>query len=283
MKKKPEWLRVPYINNENNQLINKLLDDLKLNTVCTEANCPNRAECFSKKTATFMILGKHCTRKCRFCNVAYGVPDPIDISEPAGIATAVERLGLRYVVITSVTRDDLADGGALHFADTIRSVRKISPDTRIEVLIPDLTNIDKIIKEAPDVISHNIETVKSLYSEVRPEANYERSLDVLRNIKKYDPKIYSKSGIMLGMGETKDEILKTFDDLLDAGCEFLTIGQYLSPSKNHFDVHEYINPEIFAEYAEIAKQKGFIYTASAPFVRSSYQAEKAFENLTHRN
>jgi len=276
--KKPEWLRVPYFDNEKCVFITDLLKELKLNTVCIEANCPNQAECFAKKTATFMILGTNCTRKCTFCNVKYGTPLPIDDKEPERIAEAVKRLGLKYVVITSVTRDDLADGGAGHFAKVVRALHEAAPETIVELLIPDLQDLGKITGEFPNVISHNIETVESLYSSVRPEADYRRSLEVLTKIKQLNPDIHSKSGIMLGLGETHTEVLKTFDDLLRAGCEFLTIGQYLSPSKEHFPVIEYIEPSVFTEYGRIAKEKGFRYVASAPFVRSSYNAAMALEN-----
>ena len=275
MLKKPEWLRVPYYSEESRTFIIELLSELKLNTVCIEANCPNLPECFSNKTATFMILGTNCTRKCSFCNVSFGDPQPVAENEPAGIALAIKRLGLVYVVVTSVTRDDLSDGGAFQFASVIRAIHNTSPETAIEVLIPDLTELKKITDESPAVISHNIETVSSLYAAVRPEASYCRSLDVLKSVKRLDPKIKTKSGLMLGLGETRDEVLKTFDDLLDTGCDFLTIGQYLSPGKKHYPVHMYIEPHVFSEYAEIARSKGFKYTESAPFVRSSYNAKKA--------
>jgi len=275
--KKPDWLRIPYNENTNNLFVSELLEELKINTVCEEADCPNRNECYSKKTATFMILGTVCTRKCTFCNVRFGTPEAVEIDEPDRIAVAVKKLNLKYVVITSVTRDDLPDGGAGHFAAVISSIRKHSPETVIEVLIPDLSDITKLIYESPVVISHNMETVKSLYPDVRPGADYERSLKVLKHVKALDPNIYTKSGLMLGLGETRDEVIKVLDDLLNVGCEFLTIGQYLSPSKNHFPVHEYIEPHVFDEYAKTAKKMGFRYTASAPLVRSSYNASEAIK------
>ena len=275
---KPDWLRVSYSENKNTHLINELLNELRLNTVCNEANCPNRIECFSNKTATFMILGTICTRKCSFCNVSHGCPAEVDLDEPARIAAAVAALDLRYVVITSVTRDDLPDGGALHFARVISAIHDVTKKTAIEVLIPDLTALKSITDESPNVISHNIETVASLYVNVRPEANYKRSLNVLKIIKQLNPDVMSKSGIMLGLGETKDEVYKTFDDLLENGCELLTIGQYLSPSKNHYPVHEYITPQAFDEYGVAARKKGFRHVASAPLVRSSYHADKALIN-----
>ena len=272
MVKKPDWLKVPYFDKNLIDHTSDIIDKLGLNTVCIEANCPNRGECFSKKTATFMILGTNCTRNCSFCNVSHGIPQPVDEKEPAGIAEAVKKLGIQYIVITSVTRDDLADGGAAHFAKTVRTIRKASPETKIETLIPDLPEPEILINEAPDVIGHNIETVKSLYSKVRPEADYYRSLEIIAKIRQYAPGIHTKSGIMLGLGETREELLWAFDDLIDAGCEFLTIGQYLQPSKRHYPLQVYITPEEFAEYGEIAKQKGFRNVASAPLVRSSYNA-----------
>jgi len=278
MIKKPDWLRVPYFETQDSLYITDLLKVLSLNTVCVEANCPNRMECFSNKTATFMILGIYCTRNCSFCNVNYGSPQPVDEDEPTRIAEAVKKLDLKYVVITSVTRDDLFDGGASHFSKVIRTIHDLSPETSVEVLIPDLSDIKIIIDESPAVISHNIETVESLYPDVRPKADYDRSLQVLRSIKEYSSGIYSKSGLMLGLGETHEEILKTFDDLIAAGCDFLTLGQYLSPSKKHYPVFEYINPQDFEKYADIAKSKGFLFVASGPFVRSSYNAVNALSN-----
>ena len=271
--KKPEWLRIPYIDNENTRYVTELLSELGLNTVCIEANCPNCSECFSNKTATFMILGTVCTRNCAFCNVSSGIPSQVDSDEPRRIAHAVEKLSLKYAVITSVTRDDLSDGGASHFSEVIKAIKETSPDTLVEVLIPDLKDIKVIAAQSPAVISHNIETVKSLYPSVRPEADYITSLNVIGSIKRFNPGICAKSGLMLGFGETKDEILETFSDLLDAGCELLTIGQYLPPGKNNYPVHEYIKPQLFSEYREIALQMGFKHVASAPLVRSSYKAE----------
>ena len=272
---KPDWLRVPYRDKEQSKYISVLLNELRLNTVCIEADCPNRGECFSNKTATFMILGTNCTRNCTFCNVTHGEPKPVDEDEPVRIAEAVLRLKLRYVVITSVTRDDLADGGVTHFKNVVRAIHQTTPETLVETLIPDLPEIKPLAVETPAVISHNIETVKSLYSRIRSDADYDRSLEVLRKIKQHNPYIHTKSGIMLGLGETPDELFRTFDDLINAGCEFLTLGQYLSPSKNHYPVQMYIEPDIFTEYGEIAKQKGFRHVASAPFVRSSFKAEEA--------
>ena len=279
---KPKWIKTRYVDNPDRAIVEKILENLNLNTVCREANCPNYMECFARKTATFMILGTDCTRDCRFCNVRHGSPAATDSGEPNRVAVAVKELGLQYVVITSVTRDDLHDGGAEHFAETIRAIKEISPETAIEVLIPDFKgDIDslKIVADAyPAVISHNMETVKSLYAEVRPLAKYERSLNLLENIKRLNPNIRSKSGIMVGLGETKAQIRELFDDLRDAGCGCLTIGQYLAPTEMHVPVKEYINPSVFEEYKQTAIEKGFEFVASAPFVRSSYRADEIFKN-----
>ncbi|MDR2156332.1 MAG: lipoyl synthase [Clostridiales Family XIII bacterium] len=281
VEKKPVWLRRRFAADPNMSLTEKILGDLNLNTVCREALCPNYAECFSKKTATFMILGVNCTRNCRFCNVAHGLPEDVDADEPARIGLAVARLGLRYTVVTSVTRDDLPDGGAGQFAAVVEEIRRQSPETAVEVLIPDFRGDEDALRTVaaahPTVISHNMETVKNLYGSVRPEAEYERSLRVVANIKKTDASIHSKSGVMVGLGETKEQVLSLMDDLRAADCAFITIGQYLAPSKAHHAVVEYIRPDVFAEYAQCARDKGFDFVASAPFVRSSYRAEEALE------
>jgi lipoic acid synthetase len=226
-----------------------------------------------------MIMGTNCTRNCRFCNVTTAKPQALDVSEPENIAHAVHQLDLQYVVITSVTRDDLNDGGAAHFAATIRAIRKLSPTTAVEVLIPDFKGyknaLRAVTEAAPDVISHNMETVASLYPQVRIGADYQRSLELIATIKQLAPNIKAKSGIMLGLGETEKQVLELFDDLLEAGCELLTIGQYLAPSLNHYPVQDFIAPEMFEEYGDLARQKGFSFVASAPLVRSSYQAEEA--------
>ncbi|MFL0246375.1 lipoyl synthase [Candidatus Clostridium stratigraminis] len=278
MDKKPSWLKVNY-NKEAVEEISSLMANLKLNTVCKEANCPNLGECYKKRTATFMILGSVCTRHCRFCNVTKGCTQEVDPMEPKHLAEAVKELKLKHVVITSVTRDDLTDGGAEHFAKTINEVRKLNPETTIEVLIPDLKgeakNLDIIIKANPEVINHNIETVKSLYRKVRPEADYERSLKVISYIKSKAPNIFTKTGIMVGLGETDEEIYELMDDSLGAGCDIFTIGQYLQPSKNHIEMKEYVTPEKFEEYRRVGMGKGFKYIASSPLVRSSYRAEEA--------
>jgi lipoic acid synthetase len=281
MERKPDWLRKRITADANSDATEGILNQLGLNTVCREANCPNYSECFSKGTATFMILGTHCTRNCRFCNVTHETPQAVDPNEPERVGQAVARLGLKYVVVTSVTRDDLPDGGAGHFAAVIKAIRKSSPGTAIEVLVPDFQGLESALQTvadaAPDVISHNMETVKELYAAVRPEAGYERSLAVIRGIRQLSATIKSKSGIMVGVGETTDQVLALMDDLRKADCRFLTIGQYLAPSKQHHPVIEYIRPETFGFYAKSAREKGFDFVASAPFVRSSYNAGEALE------
>jgi len=278
---KPEWLKIKYSSNRDRSEVEALLADLHLHTVCEEANCPNLMECFCSKTATFMILGRVCTRNCTFCTVTKGDPDPVDPEEPANVARAIGKLGLRHAVITSVTRDDLADGGSAHFAAVIREIRKIDKTVVVEVLTPDFQGDEEalltVVSARPDILNHNIETVPSLYPEVRPMAVYRRSLEFLRNAKTIDPSIYTKSGIMLGLGETKKEVLSALRDLRDVGCDFLTIGQYLSPSKKHHPVIEYVRPEIFDEYRGIALELGFAHVASGPLVRSSYHAAEALK------
>ncbi len=281
MERKPEWLRIRVPAGSGYKEVRGILEKYHLNTVCDEALCPNRGKCFQAGTATFMILGKNCTRNCRFCNVTSENPEVVDSDEPRRIAEAVKALKLKYVVITSVTRDDLPDGGAYHFAAVIRSIKKTTPGVGIEVLIPDFQGDREALKEVvdaqPDVIAHNVETVPPLYNEVRPQAEYKQSLEVLSNVKEMDPEIKSKSGIMVGLGETKAQVIEVMKDLRAHGCEFLTIGQYLAPSKLHHPVIEYITPAAFDEYAEQARKLGFEYVASAPFVRSSYMAHEAFE------
>lgn len=277
---KPEWLKVKTQNTQELAAVESILKKLSLNTVCEEANCPNRMECFSRKTATFMILGSVCTRNCTFCNVHKEVPKPVDSEEPKNVAQAVKELKLKHVVITSVTRDDLPDGGAGHFAEVIKEVRGLNKSVIIEVLIPDFKGdynaLKKVVDSKPEIINHNVETVPRLYPEVRPMAVYKRSLELLKNVKAMDRDIYTKSGIMLGLGEEEEEVVKVFEDLREVGCDFLTIGQYLAPSKKHHPVVEYIHPDRFEEYKKISLDMGFKYVASGPLVRSSYQAEKAF-------
>ena len=257
-----------------------MLKKLNLNTVCQEANCPNLMECFSNKTATFMILGRECTRNCTFCTVSKNSPMTVDDQEPSNVAEGVKKLGLKHVVITSVTRDDLPDGGANHFVEVIKAVRETSPNTAIEVLIPDFKGdkdaLMKVVDAKPKVINHNIETIKRLYPEVRAMAEYERSLELLKMVKEMDPSIFSKSGLMVGLGETKEEVFELLADLRKHECDIVTIGQYLAPSKKHHPVIEYVTPEVFEIYKKKAEELGFQFVASGPLVRSSYHAGEAF-------
>jgi lipoyl synthase len=276
---KPEWLRVRVPAKGSFNEVEKLLSQLSLHTVCEEASCPNMCECFSRKTATFMILGRVCTRNCTFCNVTKGSTEPVDQEEPYHVAQAVKQLGLKHVVITSVTRDDLADGGAGQFAAVIQETRKASAEVVIEVLIPDfvgdLEALMKVMKAKPQIINHNVETVPRLYPTVRPMAIYERSLELIERVKGYDRSLYTKSGIMVGLGETEDEVVEVFKDLRNSGCELLTVGQYLAPSQKHHPIVEFIHPDVFEKYKRIAQEMGFKHVASAPLVRSSYMADKA--------
>ncbi|MBF7097491.1 lipoyl synthase [Alkalibacter mobilis] len=280
--KKPDWLKIK-INVAKSMEVTEMLRSLGLNTVCEEANCPNKVECFTKKTATFMILGSNCTRNCTFCNVEKHETTAVDPEEPANIAEAIEKMGMKHVVITSVTRDDLEDGGSNHFADVIRTIKDRNKGVTVEVLIPDFQGdhqaLLNVIEARPEIINHNIETVPRLYPEVRPMATYERSLELLSNVKKENSKIITKSGIMLGLGETYDEVMEVFEDLRKVNCDVLTIGQYLAPSKEHHEVVEYVHPDKFEEYKEKALSMGFKYVASAPFVRSSYNAFEAMDTL----
>lgn len=339
IKRKPEWLRTPVRGGKNLTTVKRVLKELHLHTVCTAANCPNRMECFSNRTATFMILGDVCTRNCRFCNVSTGRPLEVEEDEPERIARAVVSLGLKHVVITSVTRDDLPDGGAAHFAATVRAVRRAvqavrpsvnsvkapdennapgafrasgapgavrsvqgdeavqaaqasqrddarpenftHPGITIELLIPDLQGdigaLRTVLDSKPDILNHNVETIPRLYPEVRPQADYRQSLEVLRRTKELDPSRYTKSGLMVGLGEKPEEIEKVMDDLREVGCDFLTIGQYLAPSASHYPVAEYVHPDQFEEYRRIGYRKGFSFVASAPLVRSSYRAAEMMD------
>lgn len=285
MERKPEWLRVRY-NQEAVDEVAALLKELKLNTVCKEANCPNLGECYRKHTATFMILGSECTRSCRFCNVACGHPAsghplPPDPEEPENVAAAAKKLGLRHVVLTCPTRDDLPDGGAAHFARTVGAIRETCPGVTIETLISDMKGdreaLDVVIKAHPEVLNHNVETVEALQKAVRPQADYHRSLEVLRYCKEKDPTLLTKTGFMVGLGETEEQIDRLMDDVLAAGCDILTIGQYLQPTKEHYPLARYAAPEDFARYKDMALAKGFRYVASAPLARSSYRAWEALE------
>jgi lipoic acid synthetase len=273
---KPEWLKIKLGNVKGFQNIENILKELNLITVCKEANCPNRAECYSSGTATFLIMGGICTRKCKFCNVKDGSPKSLDIDEPKHIAEAVKKLKLNYVVVTSVTRDDLVDGGANHFAEVVREIRKTDKNVRVELLIPDLKGSEEslkiVLKAMPEVLNHNIETISRLYENVRPEAEYSRSLDILKMSKVIDPKIKTKSGIMLGLGETREEVVQVFKDLRENSCDLLTIGQYLRPSEEHYPMYEYVTPEDFEWYKQKAEEMGFEGVASGPLVRSSYKA-----------
>lgn len=276
--RKPEWLKVEYQDPKRINEVKKILNSLSLHTVCQEANCPNKMECYGKGTATFMVLGSVCTRNCRFCNVTKGSPELVDPMEPVHLAQAVEEMKLRHVVVTTVTRDDIPDGGAAHFARIIEEIRKRTPRTTIEVLISDLQGdrdaLQTIVNARPEIINHNVETVPSLYSRVRPMADYQRSLDLLAAVKEMNPSIFTKSGIMVGLGETEEEVISLFADLRKVDCDFLTVGQYLAPSSAHLPVAEYVHPMIFHDYERAAYDLGFKHVASGPFVRSSYNAEK---------
>ncbi len=282
MTKKPTWLKVRHKANYDLSVVENLMKDMSLHTVCDEAMCPNRTECYGNQTATFMIMGKACSRQCKFCNVNYNEPKPLDQMEPYNLGKAVEKLKLKHVVVTSVTRDDLADGGAEHFSKVIYALKGLENPPVIEVLIPDLKGdeaaLRTIIDARPDVIGHNIETIERLYDQVRPEALYRRSLGVLKTVKYYDSTILTKSGLMLGLGETKAEVKLLLEDLRKQECDFVTIGQYLAPSDQHVPVFEYIEPQIFDHYWSFAYSIGFKHVASGPLVRSSYMAHEAIEN-----
>ena len=281
MSKKPDWLKVRF-NQEAVDEVAALMRDLKLTTVCREANCPNLGECYRKHTATFMILGEICTRNCRFCNVTTGKPLPPDPEEPENVALAAQALKLRHVVLTCATRDDLPDGGAEHLARTVRAIREKCPTATVETLISDMkmntAALDTVIAAHPEVLNHNVETVKELQSVIRPQARYERSLDVLRYCKQKDPTILTKTGFMVGLGETDEQIDRLMDDILETGCDILTIGQYLQPSPKHHPLARYVTPEEFARYKETALRKGFRHVASAPLARSSYKAWEVLED-----
>ena len=280
---KPPWLKRPIPSGATYQQIQKLLKRTQLHTVCQEARCPNLGECFSHGTATFLILGDHCTRNCGFCAVAHGPLGPPAPEEPARVAEAVKGMALRHVVVTSVTRDDLPDGGARHFAETIRAIQEKTPHTRVEVLIPDFQGsfsaLKTILDAKPHVLNHNIETVPRLYPAVRPGAIYERSLQLLMRVKDLDPSIPTKSGLMLGLGEKPEEVQLTLQDLVQVGCSMLTMGQYLQPSRKHLPVERFIPPEEFDRWRERALHMGFAEVASGPFVRSSYHARELFQSL----
>ena len=283
IKKKPNWIRSKLINSKEFFLTKTIVNNNNLTTVCQEANCPNITECWSKRHATFMIMGDTCTRACAFCDVKTGVPGKLDPLEPVKIAEAVKKLNLRHVVITSVDRDDLKDGGSNHFFEVINQIRKINSNTTVEVLTPDFLRkgdaYKKVLEAKPDVFNHNIETVPSLYLKVRPGSRYFASLELLKNAKRFDNNIFTKSGIMLGLGENRDEILQVMDDLRAADVDFLTIGQYLQPSVKHHPLQKYYTPKEFDDYGTIAKAKGFLLVSSTPLTRSSYHADEDFAKL----
>ena len=283
IKKKPNWIRSRILDSQNYFETKEIINKKRLHTVCQEASCPNISECWSKRHATFMIMGDICTRACAFCNVKTGKPTHLDPLEPTKIAQATKELKLKHVVITSVDRDDLEDGGAEHFSKTIQEIRKKNNQTTIEVLTPDFLRkgdvYKKVVSAAPDVFNHNIETVPSLYLKVRPGSKYFTSVNLLRSVKEINKKIFTKSGVMLGLGETRDEVLQVMDDLLEANVDFLTIGQYLQPSVKHYPLDRYVHPEEFAELKSIALLKGFLIVASSPLTRSSYHADEDFSKM----
>jgi len=281
--KKPDWIRVKApVSREYHETVD-LMRSLKLNTVCEEAACPNIGECWAQKHATFMILGSVCTRACRFCNIATGMPDKLDPHEPENVAKALSGLNLKHVVITSVDRDDLDDGGANHFAQTIQAIRASSPYTTIEILTPDFLRKDGaleiVVRAKPDVFNHNVETVPRLYNAIRPGARYVHSMRLLWQVKQLDPAMFTKSGIMVGLGETKEEVLQVMDDMRASDIDFITIGQYLQPTPKHASVDRFVTPDEFDYYAAMARSKGFLMVSASPLTRSSYHAGADFERL----
>jgi len=282
IEKKPPWLKKRIPPYQDLLKVKSILAATDLHTVCEEARCPNLGECFSKGTATFLILGNICTRDCGFCAVEHGDPVPVDEKEAEKVAQAVEKMGLRYVVVTSVTRDDLPDGGASHYAKTIQAIREVDGSAKVEVLIPDFQGdppyLAMVLDASPDVLNHNIETIPRLYPKVRPEADYERSLRLLKRSKEYNPHLFTKSGFMLGLGEMREEVLGLMENLRQVECNFLTIGQYLQPRPDRLPVVRFIPPEEFEEYKRIGEKMGFKSVASGPFVRSSFHASRMFEN-----
>ncbi|MEI6127177.1 MAG: lipoyl synthase [Pseudomonadota bacterium] len=280
--KKPDWIRVKGVDETVLNHMKALLDKYHLHTVCESAVCPNMGTCFKAGTATFMILGNICTRNCAFCGVDHGKPQAADTDEPENVARAARELQLKHIVITSVTRDDLSDGGAQQFAHTIRAINRILPEATTDVLIPDLKgsyeNIKIVIDARPDILAHNLETVPRLYAECRQNADYAVSLTVLESSKKLNPDVFTKSGVMLGLGETRNEVLEVMKDLRTVSCDFLTLGQYLRPAAENLEVKEFITPEVFEEYRLAGETMGFRYVASSPFVRSSFHAEEALKH-----
>ena len=284
MNRLPDYLKRPIIDTEKTKTVRHILKNKCLNTVCEGARCPNKGECYARNTATFLIMGKVCTRNCRYCNISTARPEPLDLNEPLHIAEAVRDLGLKYAVITSVTRDDLSDGGAEHFAQCIKNIRKLSPDVKTEILAPDFRGnfeaLDTIIKSAPDVFNHNIETVKSVFKTARPQGNYDLSIKVLRYVKE-NSDIITKSGLMVGLGENTDEIEETLSDLKNAGVDIVTIGQYIQPSKQHLEAAKYYTPDEFAELRKLARKIGFKNYQIDPLVRSSYKASISWQEVKH--
>ena len=281
--RKPAWIRVKAPTSKGYNETRKIVQDKGLVTVCEEAACPNIGECWEKSHATFMILGEICTRACAFCNVSTGLPQQVDINEPRKIGEAVKEMKLQHVVITSVDRDDLADGGAQHFVDVINAIREASPKTTVEILTPDFLRkgdaVDMVIDARPDVFNHNLETVPRLYLNIRPGARYYHSMRLLERVKERDPSQFTKSGLMVGLGETKQEVMQVMDDMRSAGIDFLTIGQYLQPTRKHAPVDRFVTPEEFKAYETIAKAKGFLLVSASPLTRSSYHADSDFAKL----
>ncbi len=286
VQRKPAWIRVKAPGSPKWAETNRIVRENKLVTVCEEAGCPNLGECWEKKHATFMIMGDTCTRACAFCNVRTGLPAPLDMDEPARTADAVAKLGLEHVVITSVDRDDLADGGASHFAATIAAIRAASPTTTVEILTPDFLRkegaLEIVVAAKPDVFNHNLETVPSKYLKVRPGARYFHSIRLLQRVKEMDPQIFTKSGIMVGLGEARNEVLQLMDDLRSADVDFLTIGQYLQPTRKHHEVMSFVTPAEFKAYETVAYAKGFLLVAATPLTRSSHHAGEDFRKLRER-
>lgn len=276
-KKKPDWLKINLASKDQMFKVNKIIKEMSLNTVCSAANCPNKMECFNSGTATFMIMGNLCTRNCKFCNVETKKPEALDPEEPKHLALAVKEMGLKHVVVTSVDRDDLADYGANHFKEVVREIRKSSPETSIELLIPDMKGkedlIDIIINEEPEVLNHNIETVPRLYKDLMPQCNYELSLGLLDYVKKQKPHMKTKTGLIVGLGESKEEVIETLKDLRKVDCDIVTIGQYLQPTLSHWEIDRYVEPAEFKEYEKIGYDLGFKKVIAGPLVRSSYKAE----------
>ena len=281
--RKPKWIRVKAPTSKGYAATRKIVKDKGLVTVCEEAACPNIGECWEKSHATFMILGEICTRACAFCNITTGLPNAVDPDEPAKIGEAVKEMKLQHVVITSVDRDDLADGGAQHFVDVIKAIRKASPKTTIEILTPDFLRkegaTETVIDARPDVFNHNLETVPRLYLKIRPGARYFHSLRLLEKVKTRDPSQFTKSGLMVGLGETKEEVMQVMDDMRSAGIDFLTIGQYLQPTRKHAAIDRFVTPAEFKAYETIAKAKGFLLVSASPLTRSSYHADSDFAKL----